>query len=448
MSEQLLDIIRKEKELDLYRETIVGVPFWRIVRAYVREKQTASLSNYKGARIPYLSIMNGMVAVFSKIVNIFCTKKQYENIVIAFPRLHNVNGQYIDKITDPLILLSGIKNSCIIFQYKNRRPRINEGLSVNMDMLDAVSRLFAFLLLPFVFLSTFSRIYRVYKRASSFFNLTKKDLFIFFKETSLFVARHFYFTLFLKRIKPKRIFYAGRRMFNPMIAAGKKLGIVCYEAQHGVTFGETVTYSGDYDPRIDPDYFLTFGETWKGPQFGIPVDRIINIGWAYRDFLLKANIKKEIYENTVLFLSDPDISKSIVATMCEFSSIYPQYNYHLRVHPLEQLSPEQITLLSMHPNIKITNNEEESSIAILSYNKIVGVNSSVLFEALSVGISVGRLQCNGFNPLILKEYDIDGFYDITDIDKFNMFMNFNNKDNFAKNNFYSKFSPDIIDSLQ
>ena len=447
MKPQLSYIIEKEAELNLLDKTIIGVPFWRIVRHYVRAKQLDSIASFKNDKTPVHLILKSAFTSLPKAIKIFFSSKRYENIVFAFQRLHKIDNLYIDKISDPVVILSDIKNSCIIFQYQNKTPRINEEMVVDIEALDTIFRLFALIITPITLLLTFLKIYPTYKRAATCFKLNKKDLFIFFYYTSIFIVRCLSFNLFLRRVKPKRVFYVGRRMFNGYIVACKKRGITCCELQHGITLGETVTYSGIYDSRIDPDYFLVFGEIWKGPQFGVPLDRIINIGWAHKDFLSHICIQKESYKDTVLFISDPFNGSTIISIIFEFAETYPQYCYHLRLHPMEKLTEEHFNQIALIPNISITDNEEEVSIALLAYKKVVGVNSSVLFEALSLGIDVARLSYKGCKVLQLPQKELSDFYDIIDNNSFYKFMNAKDKEKKPTNGIYSKFNPTIINNM-
>lgn len=60
--------------------------------------------------------------------------------------------------------------------------------------------------------------------------------------------------------------------------------------------------------------------------------------------------------------------------------------------------------------------------ALKRYLYVVGVNSSVLFEALSMGKIVARLNFNGFCP-IPTHIEEDGFYYVSCLVDFQKFIN-------------------------
>ena len=59
-----------------------------------------------------------------------------------------------------------------------------------------------------------------------------------------------------------------------------------------------VLYSGYYNPDIDPDYFLTFGDACHKNVFGIPENKIINIGWAFKSYLKQQHLNTEFFPDT------------------------------------------------------------------------------------------------------------------------------------------------------
>ena len=45
--------------------------------------------------------------------------------------------------------------------------------------------------------------------------------------------------------------------------------------QHGITLGRTPQYSGEYNPKIDPDVFCAFGNSCPLDVFGIDPLRLL-----------------------------------------------------------------------------------------------------------------------------------------------------------------------------
>lgn len=232
----------------------------------------------------------------------------------------------------------------------------------------------------------------------------------------------------------------------PQIVAAHSCGLIVAEFQHGVTMGLTILYSGHYDKVADPDYFLAFGEAWKGPQFAIPVEKIINIGWAFKDMFENTSSSVLPKLNTCLVISSPDITAKLLGAILSLAAKYPHVNFHIRCHPQESYKNEERAKIESVPNIMIVDNTIDSSSAIKNYTYVIGENSSVLFEALSMEKLVGRLVLNGLNPISTRVQN-DGFYYIRSESDFETFLSMTKNDNSIAGNFYSKFNPTIIDSL-
>ena len=152
--------------------------------------------------------------------------------------------------------------------------------------------------------------------------------------------------------------------------------------QHGITFGETVLYSGVYNQNVDPDYFLGFGKISVNECFAMPLNRIVNIGFAYKKFIqerIKSNYIK-IPENIVLFISEPQISQLAIKTLLLLSEKYPDIYFHIRCHPQEKISDADIQKIS-DTKIDVVDNTLESFLAISRYKYVIGENSSSIFEA-------------------------------------------------------------------
>lgn len=193
----------------------------------------------------------------------------------------------------------------------------------------------------------------------------------------------------------------NRDSFKSQIFAAHQLGLKVYELQHGVTMGPTVLYSGFFNPVIDPDYFLTFGAMWKGELFAMPVDRTINIGFAYKNYIQSLNVKISKGIESVLVISSPAITEEIVTIVEKLAILYPMNKFYFRTHPQENLSVSQKERLTLCFKCFLFGKSIESNIEILSYEHVIGTNSSVLFEALSLGKNVGRLA---FGGLFLNRY--------------------------------------------
>lgn len=104
--EAIRSIVDLEKQLDLYRYKVWGIPLWNVIRYKTRrqylyketgidERATAkSPKNIKG-------IIKYSCLSLKQFIH-FTTKKHFiDNLIIGFSRLEKVGDFYIDKFVDP-----------------------------------------------------------------------------------------------------------------------------------------------------------------------------------------------------------------------------------------------------------------------------------------------------------------------------------------------------------
>lgn len=456
MQNLLKQIVEFEKASGLLDQEILGFPFWRIVRFKTRTNILRIKTGFESdTTVKKLNIFEFLMSFFSsiyKILLVFVKNKSVQNLIFAFPRLQRIGNESIDKFTDPIILNSVIKKSHIVFQrplarnhYKNR---YNEKNTIKTDFIETFSIGFGLLLAPIFGLFYLPIIWTTFKKAKNYFKISNSFFLSYSISLGVFFMSFLIYYLLIKKLKPKRVFLVNRENFFSVILACKKQDIPVYELQHGVTHGPTVLYSGTYNKIADPDYFLVFGEAWIGSQFGIPIDKIINIGWGYKDFL-KEYIKTEKFEdNVILVISSPEISAKIVEIVTNLAMTYSEYKFHIRLHPQERLTDEQLNVLKNYKNVSIQDNKTDSSIALMPYTFLLGENSTVLYDALSFGKKVGRLRFGGLNPEVLKDFEIDGFTYLDNIEDFKEFVRSETRKLKSSNLIYSDFNSEKVNNLQ
>lgn len=440
-SNLLNDIIKTEEQLKLYDDTLLGIPLWRIVRYHSRlnylTKKTGYLAGSSVVKIgkPRIKFISGFWGLLGK-HNI--------SMFFSFNRLVRCNDCYLDKFVDPVIFESEIENQNYVIidppnyigDYKRAHKQntiSNEGRTIFAQFLKYWFKLI-------VHVRYARRINRLFNKSKEAFLLSNSYRKVYFSEIAGFLANYNYYLFWLKRIKPDRVFVVYREGYFPQIAVCKKLGIPIAEFQHGITLDKTVSFTGSYDIRIDPDYFLTFGEYWKGNQFGMPLDRMVNIGWAYSKFLAKqfANVNKN-NDNDVLVISSPEISDAILDALTELSKSKGDFRFHIRLHPCESYNEKQKEKLANIPCAEVVDNKIDSAIVLPTYKHVVGENSSVIYEALSMGCKVGMLNLCGLRPAVDLPGIKESFYVINNADDFEKFLSNRETSNNINGGFYSRF---------
>lgn len=371
------------------------------------------------------------------------------NVFLPFNRLTNVRGEFLDKFVDPVISQTEIENGNFFIldppNYVGDYKRIHKDHTVTNEGRTVLCQVFKYWFKLWTPIRYGKRIRNLYDKCKEEFRLDDACLKFYKDKVSTFLSSYYYYLLWFRILKPKRVFVVFREAYFPQIAVCKRLGIPVAEFQHGITVGDSKSFTGEYDSRIDPDYFLIFGEFWKGPQYGMPLDKMFCTGWAYKDFLAKRlgdHIEK--VEGRVLVISSPPITDSIIAALTELSKADANYGFDIRLHPCEKFSPAQQNKLNQIKNAQIVDNTIESAIALLSYKYVVGENSSVIYEALSVGCKVGMLNLGGLRPPVDRPGINDNFYVINNCNDFEKFLQEEPNQSTARAEFYSDFDSEAF----
>lgn len=132
---------------------------------------------------------------------------------------------------------------------------------------------------------------------------------------------------------------------------------------------------------------------------------------------------------------------------CNAHHLYLLFDFHLRFHPSERITSDQLVQMDEHPNLRIVSNQQESSLAMLEYYWIVGEKSTVMYEAVAIDIKIGLLCYNGFEPFPMEEQEKKYFHFIKSMDDFTHFVSSTKLDKESENPYYSPFNRELFDQL-
>ena len=437
-------IIRLEEELGLYQYKIANVPIWDIVRGkyrnnYVIKGIGMTQASYQ-KRHSVLTFLKSFVISLWQGLKIFVCSGHIDTVFYGFPRLEKIDEYYVDKFIEPIISSTNISDNYLYLEAGkggvHRSPRQIDNI-VWVESLNIISWIMGIIISPLYYVWNLRVLTNVYKKASGEFADSWKDLIYIILFTSQFFVKCVLLYFLYKRIKAKRVIAPTISIEH--IVPARWCNMKTYELQHGITTDLTTTYSGVFSPIAHADYFLAFGESSVSPVFGYPIEKVCNVGYAFKQFLKKKSSSK-YPENTFLVLSDPEISERIVDTLLLFTKKYPDYIFHIRLHPLEELSDNLKERLA-NAHVEIADNTINSMLAIMSYHAVIGVNTTVLYEAISVGVKAACISFNGLDPdnypnPLLKEY----FYVISELDDLERFQNNYELSKEQKNYFFSDFN--------
>lgn len=437
--------VTKENTNNLYAYKIWDKSIFSVLRPYIRREflihNGINVMPFKKDKNKKALLLN-VATSFAQLIKICFSRKKYTNIIFSFPRIEKVDEFYIDKFTDPLIALTNLKHNSIIFEFSvggvHKKPRIHNNMIVYRDFIDFFGFFIAKLtswILPVFYKKTINSFYATLEEVFPYKNIKKK---IDYERFLSFCVRVNLYKFLYKKLGVKQIFGVSRINLMPQIFAAKECNIPIFEFQHGITYGETSIYSGKIDNLYTPDYFLSFGNIENKSVYGIEPNKIINIGWAFTPFIRSLNIGKTMSDFDILVISESAITNKICKLLVELAKTFNNYKFHLRLHPQENISQQNINVISKQKNIVLQNNKINSNIVISWFKYIMGENSTVLYEAVSIGKKVACLELGGLQPKFLNPKDQESFYIIKDFDDFKDFLK---PDNYKKNNIsiYSEF---------
>lgn len=444
--EEYLDRERTINGLD--NILVDGVPLWRIVRTQFRWKYLESPSITINPNIKVSSLLiNNLKSLLGLIKLRFGGK--ISNVFFPHPRLFFVNNLYIERLSDPLIDCSGIDNDYVILERhqngEHKTPRYHQKKVYYLDIIDTLARLGGAVFRTYFKKKYHKEVELLLEKLSIGLEIEKAKYRPMFNGIlSEYRLQSILMKPILNGLNPKRVFLAPRVTFYHIIDYCKKHNVKTIELEHGITVGETILYSGSYCPIIDPDYFFVFGKSNIGDQFYMPLDRVRNIGFPYKEYIKSMNLKP-FSANTVLVASEPEISEKIVCALECISLSYPQCEFHIRCHPQEKMDTNLLIRLEKLSNVRIVSNSIESFCALSQYTNVMSENSSVIYEAMSLGKKVARLN---FCGLKVKESDlIHGGTIINNIEDFGKFIcEPYNKDRDSKD-LYSDYQQETFDSI-
>ena len=435
-----------EKELDKF--FICGLPVWRFVRFSFRIKYLNIVNKSSSPVIRKKRIIADTLKSFWKGFCLIVTQKKVSTIIIPHPRLYYVGGQYIDRLTDPIIDASGIQDYIILERQQNgehRKPRVHNDKVMYLDFVENMALVLTPLFRPFLAWKYKKQIDGLYRLLDATFQLndeTYKNRFIAFVTRK--VLSYYLVKPIINNLRPQRVFMAPRASFDHVIRCCKDLGITTIELQHGITPGETELYSGTYNSAYDTDYFFCFGKANIGLQFGIPVERIVNIGFAYKEYVNTIGLDK-YSSKTALVTSEPHITDILIDVIISLAKVNPDCEFHIRNHPQEKITDDIKAKTKDYPNIQFVSNKVESFCALSQYENVLGENSSVMYEAMSMHKKVGRLNFGGLH--VIESEMIHGGFKINSVEDFNTFMNQPYNDENDSKEVYSDFNIEAFKSV-
>lgn len=444
------EIASREVAYNLYDYKIDGISIYSLIRQDVRKsilRQRGFASMDVRGKIRARRVLASCVKSFFDVCGMLINRHPFTNLFMAFPRVDMIDGQYLDKFTDPLIACSDLGKDFKIFEPgragEHKSPRFNSQSIVNIDCVTAFSYLLSMIMIEFLPKKSREKcnlLVDSIKRAFPDVNFDYKSIL----RTIYRIRCHIlFYEKIIKKKGVKNIFATVRP--EDVFIAGNQLGINTFELQHGISYEGTELYSGYRDELILPKKFLAFGENKPLDVYGIPEDRIVNVGFALNTFLHNLPQAERLGNNCILVVSDPEITSVLVPIIAKLAIDNRDVVFFYRCHPHETLSSEQKTLLEKS-GVKIQDNRINISVALYQFSLVIGENSTVMYEAISCGKKVGKLFYEGLHPEYLSPSDYVYFWEIHNQEDFETFLTASASKKGIKS-LYSSFNSNLFSDL-
>lgn len=427
----LIELQSKEIEAGLFDYQIDGITIYKLIRRTIIEKKLRAIGlkvmeRRQGVVNRKESIKNTLLSAW-QICRLRISKHLASTVFVAYPRVDKVGDYFMDKFTDPLVSLCFDNKDVIIFDQGrggyHAKPRLHQKNCIQTEWYVVYARLMSRLF--------YKRFYKLNKKVldslyNSLLNVFASDLdskkSLFMELYSSIIMISCYEKMF-RHLRIKRVLGPARDFLRRGVIAAHRIGATSFELQHGITYGETFMYGGYQPKEATPDYFLAFGDNDPIDVYGIDADRIVNIGWAFDEYL--SNIKGFVQynEQDVLVISDPTITDAVIDAIVFLAQAHPQSHFYVRPHPHEMISESQKRKLESVSNAHWQDNRINIALVMRGFTHVIGENSTVLYEALAAGKKTAKLFFEGLHPRYLKEEDKDCFWEVSDQDTFSRFLN-------------------------
>lgn len=450
----LQGLCKREIEAGCYDCKVGDINAYNLVRFRLRNYYLTSRGlefvDNSSTSVNYWHFAKSFTQSAIQLLKLILLRKRFDVLFYPFLRLDKVGDYYLDKFTDPIIECCGLHENYIIFDRGRRgehpTPRLHKKNVIFTNFIDVCCELYVRI--------RYKQLRQRYKEEFDHLFDAIDYALEGIKYDRDFIANRVLlgsytirvYEWLLKRMNIKKIFAPSRVNLLELMRVARRNGMRIYEFQHGITYGETALYSGYRDPDFTPDYFLAYGDTPPRDVYGIDEEKMINIGWAFQDYLKKLSSGQKIYEKGVLVISNPCTTDKVLRATFLLADAYKDIQFVVRPHPVEVVTQEHVNAIAEHENVSLQDWHINVALAMQSFDCVIGESSTVLYEALNDGKKVARFCFDDFTPEYLTPEDEECFWKVYDTESFKSFIDGKAEDKKSMK-IYSKFDKELFMKL-
>ncbi|MDH6458374.1 hypothetical protein M2102_002016 [Fusobacterium sp. PH5-7] len=424
IKEILLILEKIENKENLFEKKIKGIYFWKIIRFLLWTEIGIKSKLMEKAHDEKLNKAQRIKKLFLETIVNFFENNDFKKKIIIFELgiFFQENGKFLKKFCFDLI--EKLKKEKIEFEvvyplyseskYGKENNYAEENYKyVFFKIVGFIKNKFNFFKFSSEDKKYLEKLKKYFEKEAGIKNLEILNEKNFKKILINFECEYEYYTNFFKVKQPEKIYIVCSYGREALIAAAQDLDIEVIELQHGVM---TKYHIGYNFPNVKipyfPDKLLLWGEYWKD-NINLPKNVKIELyGYPYlkRQYEKYKNIEKNL--NQVIFISQGTIGKRLSEKAIEFAKENPQLKVVYRLHPGEFLrwKKEYRDLYENRnlENLEISDNNEKNLYEYLFESEyLIGVYSTVIYEALELNLKVGVVKLSGsesIEDLIVGNY--------------------------------------------
>ena len=403
MKEKMHKFEKKYSNLDSSMFTIGEVNVLPLIRReikfnYLSEKKEKIVTNHGRIRMHELF---KVFVFFFKSVGQILTIFKYKNkrfLFLGFSRRSKLlNGNYLDKFHDPIIDCLDV-NDCIMiekpFKQQHERDRSTSAPIIDYDFFTYTSLAIATLITPIIF-CVFLRKFKLMRQLlEKEFRRSFKGNYWLSHVFSKFLVDAFFARIVVQIIRPEILIVTSRWLHYPFIYVCKNKGVHIVELQHGCVMKTNFFYDDFNETPFQIDTMAVFSDQWKDRYWNAKQVVVFGLKQTYLDKSNNAEDDNLELPKSVLVISQPEMCSKLSEDLEHLAASNSRVDFHVKLHPqdIDNYHVRYKRLTNLNNVSFISGFEADTRELVRNYALVLGYTSTVLFEALDVGCSVGLIS--------------------------------------------------------
>lgn len=207
----------------------------------------------------------------------------------------------------------------------------------------------------------------------------------------------------LRGIRPRLVFMVASYGRETLVQACRETGITTAELQHGIVgpLHPGYAFPGRGKKVMFPDYFLAFGDFWRGiTPFPIPDERVVSVGLPYFE-AERRRFTGTPRSDQIIFLSQATIGKQL-SRLAKATAADPRVPFRVlyKLHPAEYAMWRRDYPWLRDAPLQVIDHDRTPLYQLLAESQLqVGCYSTALVEGLGLGVPTCVVDLPGSEQL-------------------------------------------------